>query len=100
MVEEALLKETPVTYLKGAPVTYFSASKPVWCPGCGNHGVSAAINKALGELGIAKEKVLMVSGIGCASIMPHQFSTYGMDSLHGRLVPVAVGANSPMTTLR
>lgn len=72
--------------------TYTSATKPVWCPGCGNYVVNAALTKALTSLGIEKKNVLMVSGIGCSSVMPHQYSTYGIDSLHGRLLPVAVGA--------
>ncbi len=69
-----------------------SGIKPVWCPGCGNYGTYASIVSALSELRIEKEKILMVSGIGCSSAMPHQFSTYGIHSLHGRLLPVAVGA--------
>ncbi|VVB76965.1 2-oxoglutarate synthase subunit KorB [uncultured archaeon] len=75
-----------------AKQSYASGIKPVWCPGCGDHSVSMALNKALMELGIEKSKVLIVAGIGCSSAMPHQFSTYGVDSLHGRLLPMAVGA--------
>jgi 2-oxoglutarate ferredoxin oxidoreductase subunit beta len=75
-----------------APQVYTSAIKPVWCPGCGNHAISNAIGKALTELNIEKSNVLIVSGIGCASVMPHSFSTYGIDTLHGRLLPVAEGA--------
>lgn len=71
---------------------FTSEIKPVWCPGCGNFGTYASIKAALSELGIARESVLMVSGIGCSSVMPHPFSTYGIDSLHGRLIPVATGA--------
>ena len=66
--------------------------KPVWCAGCGNYGVYAGIHSALTGLGIEKEKVLIVSGIGCSSAMPSSFSTYGIHSLHGRLLPVAAGA--------
>jgi len=72
--------------------SYASGANPVWCPGCGDHVVAAMLNKALTELGIEKSKVLIVSGIGCSSAMPHSFSTYGVDSLHGRLLPVAAGA--------
>ncbi|MGC8676008.1 MAG: thiamine pyrophosphate-dependent enzyme [Candidatus Micrarchaeia archaeon] len=71
---------------------YTSGVKPVWCPGCGDYGVNAAILKALNELGIEKSKVLLVSGIGCSSAMPHVFSTYGIHSIHGRALPVATGA--------
>lgn len=75
-----------------APQVYTSEIKPVWCPGCGNHAISNAINRALTDLGVNKDNVLIVSGIGCASVMPHSFSTYGIDTLHGRLLPVAEGA--------
>jgi 2-oxoglutarate/2-oxoacid ferredoxin oxidoreductase subunit beta len=86
-----MLMADPINNQK-APQVYASAIKTVWCPGCGNHAISAALTKALSSLGIEKSKVLMVSGIGCSSVMPHSFSTYGIDSLHGRLLPVAEGA--------
>ena len=85
-----------------APQVYTSAIKPVWCPGCGNHAISNAINRALTDLGVKKDSVLIVSGIGCASVMPHSFSTYGIDTLHGRLLPVAEGAklaNNDLTVI-
>ncbi|MEM3482717.1 MAG: thiamine pyrophosphate-dependent enzyme [Candidatus Micrarchaeaceae archaeon] len=71
---------------------YTSGVKPVWCPGCGDYGVEAAVLKALNDLGIDKSKIMIVSGIGCSSAMPHVFSTYGIHSLHGRVLPVATGA--------
>ncbi len=79
-----------------------SGVKPIWCPGCGDFGVQAGLMKALQELGIAKENVVIVSGIGCSSSMPHPFSTYGVHSLHGRLLPVAAGiklANDDLTVI-
>ncbi len=69
-----------------------SGVKPIWCPGCGDYSVQAGIMKALTDLGIERENVLIVSGIGCSSSMPHPFSTFGVHSLHGRLLPVAAGA--------
>lgn len=79
-----------------------SGIRPVWCPGCGDYGIQAAIMKALVELGIERSNVVMVSGIGCSSAMPHAFNTYGIHSLHGRLLPVASGvklANSDLTVI-
>ncbi len=79
-----------------------SGVKPIWCPGCGDYGVQAGINKALADLGIARENAVIVSGIGCSSSMPHPFSTYGVHSLHGRLLPVAAGiklANDDLTVI-
>ena len=70
---------------------FASGVKPIWCPGCGDFSVEAALMKAVQEIGIEKERVVIVSGIGCSSAMPHPFSTYGIHSLHGRLLPVAAG---------
>ncbi len=86
---------TPAT----AKQVYTSTNKPIWCPGCGDFGVFASITKALTELNIEKENVMIVSGIGCSSAMPHSFSTYGIHSLHGRLLPTATGAKLANTGL-
>jgi 2-oxoglutarate ferredoxin oxidoreductase subunit beta len=69
---------------------------------CGDFSVQAGITKALSDLGIEKHNVVLVSGIGCSSSMPHPFSTYGVHSLHGRLLPVAAGlklANDDLTVI-
>ncbi len=81
---------------------YTSANKPIWCAGCGDFGVFASITKALQELNVDKHNVAIVSGIGCSSAMPHSFSTFGVHSLHGRLLPVASGiklANNSLTVI-
>src|SRR6201991_1495568 len=75
---------------------------PDWCPGCGDFGVLAAVQKALVELQIPKNEVATVSGIGCSSNFPGFIDTYGMHTLHGRSLPVATGmkmANHAMTVL-
>ncbi|HZL29404.1 MAG TPA: 2-oxoacid:ferredoxin oxidoreductase subunit beta [Acidobacteriaceae bacterium] len=75
---------------------------PDWCPGCGDFGVLAAVQKALVELQIPKHEVVTVSGIGCSSNFPGFIETYGMHTLHGRSLPVASGmklANHAMTVL-
>ncbi len=75
---------------------------PDWCPGCGDYGVLAAVQKALVELQIPKHDVATVSGIGCSSNFPGFIDTYGMHTLHGRSLPVATGmklANHEMTVL-
>lgn len=53
-----------------SPRDYRSGIKPVWCPGCGDFSVLAAITKGLAELGVAPEKVAVISGIGCSSRIP------------------------------
>jgi 2-oxoglutarate/2-oxoacid ferredoxin oxidoreductase subunit beta len=75
---------------------------PDWCPGCGDFGVLAAVQKALVELQIPKHEVATISGIGCSSNFPGFIDTYGMHTLHGRALPVASGmklANHAMTVL-
>ncbi len=70
---------------------YKSEVKPTWCPGCGDFGVLASTYKALAELHLKREEVVVVSGIGCSSRFPYFLSTYGMHTLHGRGLPVATG---------
>jgi 2-oxoglutarate ferredoxin oxidoreductase subunit beta len=75
---------------------------PDWCPGCGDYGVLAAVQKALVELQIPNHEVATISGIGCSSNFPGFIETYGMHTLHGRSLAVATGfkmANHAMTVL-
>ncbi|MGC9198678.1 MAG: 2-oxoacid:ferredoxin oxidoreductase subunit beta [Acidobacteriaceae bacterium] len=76
--------------------------EPDWCPGCGDFGVLAAVQKALVELQIPHHHVCTISGIGCSSNFPGFIETYGMHTLHGRALPVATGvkmANHDLTVL-
>ncbi|MFZ0633523.1 MAG: 2-oxoacid:ferredoxin oxidoreductase subunit beta [Acidobacteriaceae bacterium] len=75
---------------------------PDWCPGCGDFGVLAAVQKALVDLQIPQHQIVTVSGIGCSSNFPGFIETYGMHTLHGRSLPVATGvkmANPDLTVL-
>ena len=75
---------------------------PDWCPGCGDFGVLAAIQKALVEMQIPNHDVVIISGIGCSSNLPGYINTYGMHTLHGRALAVATGlklANHQLTVL-
>src|SRR5216110_3532603 len=75
---------------------------PDWCPGCGDFGVLAAVQKALVELRIPTCNVVTISGIGCSSNFPGYMNTYGMHTLHGRALAVATGlklANHELTVL-
>src|SRR2546428_281496 len=75
---------------------------PDWCPGCGDFGVLAAVQKALVELRIPTHNVVTISGIGCSSNFPGYINTYGMHTLHGRALAVATGlklANHELTVL-
>jgi 2-oxoglutarate/2-oxoacid ferredoxin oxidoreductase subunit beta len=62
-----------------------------WCPGCGDYAILAAVQSFLPELGIARENIVFVSGIGCSSRFPYYLNTYGMHSVHGRAPAIATG---------
>ena len=66
-------------------------ARPNWCVGCGNFGIQAALKKALLRLGLEPHQVVMASGIGCSSKIPHWVNIYGLHGLHGRALPVAAG---------
>lgn len=68
--------------------------KPVWCPGCGDYGVLAALKKALVTLKIAPEELLAVSGIGCSGRLSHYLNAYSLHGTHGRALPTATGAKA------
>lgn len=62
-----------------------------WCPGCGDYSILAQVQKVMPGLGIPKENIVIVSGIGCSSRFPYYMNTYGMHSIHGRATAVASG---------
>ncbi len=71
--------------------SYQADLRPVWCPGCGDYGVLAALCQALATLGTPQEQLVVVSGIGCASRMPGYIHSYGFHGIHGRAIPLATG---------
>ncbi|MFW9914716.1 MAG: thiamine pyrophosphate-dependent enzyme [Candidatus Thorarchaeota archaeon] len=71
---------------------YASGTLMTWCPGCGDFGVLYAIQTALKSLKIDQKDVLVSSGIGCSSNLPHFMNTYGFHGIHGRSLPFAAGA--------
>jgi 2-oxoglutarate/2-oxoacid ferredoxin oxidoreductase subunit beta len=62
-----------------------------WCPGCGDYVILNAVQSFLPSLGIAREDLVIVSGIGCSSRFPYYLNTYGMHSIHGRAPAIATG---------
>ncbi|HUF77485.1 MAG TPA: 2-oxoacid:ferredoxin oxidoreductase subunit beta [Thermoanaerobaculia bacterium] len=62
-----------------------------WCPGCGDYAILSAVQSVFAELGVPREKLVVVSGIGCSSRFPYYLSTYGFHSIHGRAPAVATG---------
>jgi 2-oxoglutarate ferredoxin oxidoreductase subunit beta len=62
-----------------------------WCPGCGDYAILSAVQKAMPELGIPKEDIVFISGIGCSSRFPYYMNTYGFHTIHGRAPALATG---------
>ncbi len=62
-----------------------------WCPGCGDYSILAQMKKMLPSLGVPREKIVFISGIGCSSRFPYYMNTYGMHSIHGRAPALATG---------
>jgi 2-oxoglutarate ferredoxin oxidoreductase subunit beta len=62
-----------------------------WCPGCGDYAVLAAVQGFMPELGVPRENIVFISGIGCSSRFPYYMNTYGMHSIHGRAPAIATG---------
>ncbi|WP_424190002.1 2-oxoacid:ferredoxin oxidoreductase subunit beta [Actinokineospora sp. G85] len=85
--------------LAGVPTTdepqkakdYKSDQEVRWCPGCGDYVVLNAVQSFLPSLGLKRENIVFVSGIGCSSRFPYYMNTYGMHSIHGRATAIATG---------
>src|SRR5438105_2833725 len=65
-----------------------------WCPGCGDYAILAALQSFMPELDVPKEKIVFISGIGCAARFPYYMETYGMPSMHGRAPAIATGLSA------
>src|SRR5512140_3522322 len=70
---------------------FVSDQEVKWCPGCADFAILAGVQKLMPELGIAREKTVFVSGIGCSSRFPDYMNTYGFHSIHGRAPAIATG---------
>lgn len=71
-----------------------------WCPGCGNFSILDSINSVLHEMALKPQDVLVVSGIGQAAKLPHYINAHGLNTLHGRAIPAAMGAQAANNTLK
>ena len=85
-----------VTGVPGATPKYtkkdFESDQDVrWCPGCGDYAILSAVQKMMPDLGIPKEDIVFISGIGCSSRFPYYMNTYGFHTIHGRAPAVATG---------
>lgn len=81
----------PVTPVVRKAADYKTDLKPIWCPGCGDFAVLAAIQQALVALQVDPKDLAIVSGIGCSSRLPGFLQAYGLHTVHGRALPTATG---------
>ncbi len=82
----------PPTTAKALTAKDFATDQEVrWCPGCGDYSILAQVQKVMPDLGIPREDVAIISGIGCSSRFPYYMNTYGMHSIHGRATAIASG---------
>ncbi|MEU9989024.1 2-oxoacid:ferredoxin oxidoreductase subunit beta [Streptomyces sp. NPDC048045] len=86
-----LLQLVPKAEAKQSMKDFKSDQEVRWCPGCGDYAILAAVQGFMPELGLAKENIVFVSGIGCSSRFPYYMNTYGMHSIHGRAPAIATG---------
>lgn len=80
---------TPLPTL--TPADFGSDQDVRWCPGCGDYSILAQMKKVMPQVGVPREKIVFVSGIGCSSRFPYYMNTYGMHSIHGRAPAIASG---------
>jgi len=73
---------------------YKSDQEVRWCPGCGDYSILSGVQSTLAEMGIPKENLVMVSGIGCSSRFPYYMDTYGFHGIHGRANAIATGVQA------
>jgi 2-oxoglutarate ferredoxin oxidoreductase subunit beta len=70
---------------------FMSDQEVRWCPGCGDYSILAQTQKVMPDLGVAREKIVFISGIGCSSRFPYYMNTYGFHTIHGRAPAIATG---------
>ena len=85
------LRDVPTTDVPQNRKEFVSDQEVRWCPGCGDYAVLAAVQGFLPELGLKRENIVFVSGIGCSSRFPYYLDTYGIHSIHGRAPAIATG---------
>ena len=73
------------------PADFASDQDVRWCPGCGDYSILAQMKKVLPTLGVPRENMVFISGIGCSSRFPYYMNTYGIHSIHGRAPAFATG---------
>lgn len=87
-MEQTKMTEEKVVY----KAKDFASDQDVrWCPGCGDYSILAQVQRTFPNIGVKKENIVWVSGIGCSSRFPYYMNTYGFHSIHGRAPAIATG---------
>jgi len=82
------MSENPITY---TAKDFASDQEVRWCPGCGDYSILKQVQTILPQIGIKREDIVIISGIGCSSRFPYYMNTYGIHSIHGRATAIASG---------
>jgi len=82
---------TDSTAQKLTPKDFLTDQEVRWCPGCGDYSILKQVQTVLPELGLKREEIVFISGIGCSSRLPYYMETFGMHSIHGRATAIASG---------
>jgi len=85
------LRDVPVSDVPANRKDFASDQEVRWCPGCGDYIILAAVQAFLPSLGLRRENIVFISGIGCSSRFPYYLDTFGMHSIHGRAPAIATG---------
>jgi 2-oxoglutarate ferredoxin oxidoreductase subunit beta len=85
------LSLVPKTDVAQSAKDFKSDQEVRWCPGCGDYSILSNVQGFLPELGLARENIVFISGIGCSSRFPYYMNTFGMHSIHGRAPAIATG---------
>ncbi len=85
------LAGVPRTEAKQTAKDFKTDQEVRWCPGCGDYAILAAVQGFMPEMGLRRENIVFISGIGCSSRFPYYMNTYGMHSIHGRAPAIATG---------
>jgi 2-oxoglutarate/2-oxoacid ferredoxin oxidoreductase subunit beta len=90
IIDEIAFRE-PDTNIQYTAKDFKSGIDVRWCAGCGGYSILAQVQRIMPTLGIPKEKIVFISGIGCSSRFPYYMDIYGVHSMHGRALPIASG---------
>ena len=90
----------PATAVKLTRKDFTSDQDVRWCPGCGDYAILAQVQKVMPELGIPRENIVLISGIGCSSRFPYYMNTYGFHTIHGRAAAIATGLKTTRPELQ